>query len=696
MPQPVTSQPALVAHPSIVQQAQSYLFSPLGLILICGTILMAVSIGGGKPKGKLANAYWGGATEKSNAQKKGKAQLKSPKVGSTTLYINTPASTRRKHRNWVIEEIEASLRKRGIEENEIAQKLRDAQQSLPPKVSPLASDRTIFFPDVQAGAAVFGAAGTGKSFGVLNPFLRSAIDQGLSVILWDFKYREQAQEIAGYAKERGYNVQIFAPSFPESSTLNLLDFIADSGDSAGAKQIAETFIKNSSSGDRKGGNDFFENAGSALVQGVFLAAKWIGELEDRPDLADLMMSASILNLPNLSARLKFATKRLNVWNAQVFAQLISSSGGKETNVTESGIIATAQKVFQQFVQRDFVPALCGTSDFKPDIEGKTLVIVGLNQDYRDALTPILATVLDTLISRNIAHARKRKTPLVASLDELPSIYLPKIANWLAEARSAGFVGLLGLQNQSQLKEAYGEDRARTILANCGTKFFLNPQDDTSAKQYSDYLGEKDVKYWTKSTSSSGGQNGRSTSKTEQIAKAPLMEAAEFLKLPQGKAVCISPGYKNSKEAYVPILRSIKVQQEDIDSGKRSVTTWQKMLSKMATAPISDLENSAMLEERRAIAERLLPEPPSDANSVPLSYLIKIAVRYLGYETPLPDSYIDDNVSIYERWMTVPEGGEIDLSKIERDLELLMILLGSHGITLTYSDDILSTKEKVYA
>jgi hypothetical protein len=74
-------------------------------------------------------------------------------------------------------------------------------------------------------------------------------------------------------------------------------------------------------------------------------------------------------------RLKFATKRLNVWNAQAFAQLVSSGGGKETNVTESGIIATAQKVFQQLVKRDFVPALCGTSNFKPDVEGKTLVVI---------------------------------------------------------------------------------------------------------------------------------------------------------------------------------------------------------------------------------------------------------------------------------------------------------------------------------
>jgi type IV secretory pathway TraG/TraD family ATPase VirD4 len=693
MPQATAHIPA---SPSVIQQAQSYLFSPLGLILICTSLLLIVSIGGGKSTGKLARAYWGGRLEKSNANKRGKVQLKSPTVGSTTLYINTPKQVRHQHRQWVIAEIDRSLSSRGFDEVAIAQKIQDSQANLPLTVNPLSRSQTIFFPDVQQGTAVFGAAGTGKSFGVLNPFIRSAIDQAFSVILWDFKYPEQTKEIAGYAKEHGYDIQVFAPSFPESTTLNLLDFIRDAGDGVAAGQIAETIVKNISGGEKKGGNDFFENAGSTLVQGVFLAAKWIGELENRPELADLMTAASILNLPHLSARLKFATKRLNIWNAQVFAQLIGASGCPETNVTEAGIIANAQKVFQQLVKRDFVPALCGTSNFKPDIDGKTLVVIGLNQDYRLILAPILATVLDTLISRNITHSRPRHTPLVASLDELPSIYLPKIANWLAEARSAGFVGILGLQNQSQLKEAYGEDRARTILANCATKFFLNPQDEVSAKQYSDYLGEKDVKYWTRSISSSGGQGGRSVSKSEQISKVPLMEPAEFNKLPQGRAVTISPGYKNRKEAYVPVLRNIKIQAADLDSSKRSIQVWNKMLTKMSTTPLSDREISHMLEERRTIVERLLPEaPPADSGTVPLDSLIDIAVKFLGYESPTPGSFINNPVPIYPRWMT--EDGYINNQKIRQEADLLIILIQSHGISLNHiTTKVVANQSETYA
>ena len=109
--------------------------------------------------------------------------------------------------------------------------------------------------------------------------------------------------------------------------------------------------------------------------------------------------------------------------------------------------------------------------------------------------------------------------------------LTKIADWLAQARSAGFCGVISLQNKSQLQEMYGDKRTQTIMANCATKFFMNPQDPASAKFYSEYLGEKEIRYYTKSTTTQKG--GGSRSRTEHITKVPLMEAAEFSKMPPG-------------------------------------------------------------------------------------------------------------------------------------------------------------------
>jgi type IV secretory pathway TraG/TraD family ATPase VirD4 len=86
----------------------------------------------------------------------------------------------------------------------------------------------------------------GKSKSILNPLIRSALDQRITTTVFDFKYPEQTKEIAGYAAQRGYKVQIIAPSYVESGILNILDFIKDSGDSLGSGQISEVLTENTS------------------------------------------------------------------------------------------------------------------------------------------------------------------------------------------------------------------------------------------------------------------------------------------------------------------------------------------------------------------------------------------------------------------------------------------------------------------
>ncbi|PSB47148.1 type IV secretory system conjugative DNA transfer family protein, partial [Chamaesiphon polymorphus] len=571
------SQSSQIAHhqtssqPSPQISVQNWLSSPLGLILLACSVYGVAMLLDSKPQHqKLGTAYWGGRKEKKAARKRGEKQLNNPgsKIANTCLYINKPKWVRIKQREELIAKISKSLKQHGLSEEQIELKIAEQQANLPPLPQWYELfDRTVYFPDAQRSIIGYGAADTGKSYGFMNPLLRSVLDRDFTLTMFDFKYPEQTKEIAGYARELGYKIQIFAPGFIESCVCNLLDYISDSGDGVKAGQLAQTMIKNLAMGERDSGNEFFTDAGINLVKAVFLAAKWVAEQLNRPEFGDLLTAATIISLPNLSARMNFATKRLNIWNAKAFSQFIGVGGGNlETNVTEGGIIANASKIFQRFVEREFVPSICGTSDLQPDLDGKTLTIIGLNQDYRDIVSPILATVIDALVSRNVNHAREREAPFVFSGDEVPTIYLPRLKNWLAEARSAGFIALLFLQNYAQLVESYGENGARTIAGNCGTKIFLNPQDSSSAKEYSEYLGKKDIVYWTKSTTSAGSKDGKATTtRTQHVQEVPLMAPDEFLKLPQGRGVVISPGQENKdkQEVSIPILQNMSIAPADI-------------------------------------------------------------------------------------------------------------------------------------
>jgi type IV secretory pathway TraG/TraD family ATPase VirD4 len=626
------------------------------LPLLAGSVglLIIASLLSKKDNTKQGKSYWGGSAQFKAAERVAKAQIPAfnrkqgyEKANTCCLYIGTPAKIYEAHQRDFYDRLKPELDR--IEREFGQEKAQKLQAKYLPRKSARGNE-TLYLPYMNQSCLVLGASGLGKSMGVLNPLIRSTLDQDITVTVFDFKYPEQTQEIAGYAAQRGYKIQIVAPSFVESDIFNLLDFIKDSGHTIGAKQISEVLVENTSTKKDSGGsNEFFESGGASVLQGGMLISKWLEEdphaisvarriwdvdvNEPNPAVADIMTCAAMLNLSQFGERMKFAAKRLNPWIMQALSQFLSAGGEKgKTNVTEGGILANAQKTLNQLVQREFIPSTCGKSTVKIDLNGantKTLTIVGLNQDYRHVITPFLATVLDLLISHNVAHSKHRTVPFFVSLDELPTLKLRKLADWVAQARSAGFCGALGVQNRSQVAESYGEDRTKTIFSNCATKVFINPQDPDSADFYSKYLGDKEIRYYTNSYTTQKG--GGSRSRTEQVTKVPLMEAAEFLRMPPGRAVMISPGYsdKRSKETYIPVLKDIKIPEQDLQESAKSKEVWKTMMASFKDRTIDEAAIARMFELRNQLVEELFPLPPSAKLAVPLSLLIN-HLKFKGY------------------------------------------------------------------
>jgi type IV secretory pathway TraG/TraD family ATPase VirD4 len=700
--------------------------------LLCGCVgllVFAKLLGSGRKGGEQGRAYWGGQRELKQAARVARQQIAdfNPKFKSSAtcaLYIGTPDRIYDRqrqdfytsNRDALESQIQTLTASAHPAERQRAQDLIDRYRPASPKLFGKKT-KSLYFPNLNRGAAVFGSAGTGKSFSILNPLLRSAMDQKIHCLLWDFKYPEQTQEVVGYAALRGYKVQIFAPSFLETQIFNIVDAVKDSGDALGAAQLAKVMVKNSSldGGNKGGGNEFFETAGATVVQSALMLAKWLAEdplaskvaqriwQGERPPLADLMSAAAIVNLPNLSSRISYAQHRINPWNVQEFAQLVSTGGGTEggkTNVTEAGVIANAQKTLNQVVKRDFIPAICGESTIDIDLVGDrpTLTVIGLNQDYRDVLTPLLATAIDLIVSHNVAHARQRKSPLFVSLDELPTIHLPKIANWLAEARSAGFCGAIGLQNPSQLQNTYGEKTATTILANCATKFILNPQDVQSAESYSKLLGDREHRY--KTISHTYQKGGRSRSINEHVTKVPLMEAQEFNKMDVGRAVTISPDYRNGKrkqpkgstpvsnaknESYIPIKIDISLPERDIAAAKESKEIWQKMRHLAQAQHQIEAKDELTLareyDRRRALVEALFPPPPPKKLKAPLNAIIQHLLK-AGYVDG-DNRGFDSSISVYVplQWQdpnSTEDNVRIAIPKDEAGLQSACVLVQANG------------------
>ncbi|MBO3458437.1 type IV secretion system DNA-binding domain-containing protein [Aetokthonos hydrillicola Thurmond2011] len=546
----------------------SSLFSPNGIALAgCLLGIVALSMFSGGKKGKLATSYFGGGKETAKAKKKALKQILFPKCDSATLYIG-----RHKFKNKITKREEGS------------------------------GGTPLYIPDVQRGTAVVGAPGSGKSFSAINPMIYSAIDQGFPIVLYDFKYPTQAK-VASYAKKMGYEVHVFAPGFPESEVCNPLDFLRDATDAETARQLATVINKNFKMMASSNDDAFFGPAGDQLTEAILMLTK-------ETQYPDIMTAAAILSSERMVERLMAAN--LNPWIRISFGQLFSSAGSEKT---VAGIAGTASLMFTRFMKKNTLGCFVGKTTLPLEIKGKQMIIFGLDRERRDAVGPLLCSILHMTVARAIA--KKRKDPLIVVLDEVPSLYLPDLFKWLNESRSEGFCGILGWQNMGQLEKYYGKEVAKTILGACGTKFIFNPGEEESARLFSSYLGDEEIKYKQKSKSTGGGKTSTSVSDQEKTRK--LFEPAQFLKLPPGKCIFINPAYSNKDEASVPLLKAIKVPKALINIEKENDTRWENLILRLTKKSTQRRPTQEDLDKRIAEVYKLFPIPqePVQAGAAPL-------------------------------------------------------------------------------
>ncbi|MBD2212182.1 type IV secretory system conjugative DNA transfer family protein [Nostoc linckia FACHB-104] len=568
----------------VPQNFYNAFFSPMGLALLVGVgaLMLAKAMEGRGASNKLARARWAGAREKTAARKLACKQITERRHNRVALYIGTPVGT-----------------KSQVVDNK--------------RITNIPEDKSrLYLPDVQRGILVCGGAGSGKTFSMINPLVRSAIDQGLPIILYDFKYahqesatsaaKGQAPKLAGYAAMHGYEVSILAPGFPESCVANPLDFLRSETDAEMARQLAIVLNRNfklSSGGDVSDGG-FFVNAGDQLAQAIFMLARGT-------DFPDIMMCHAILSLPKLIDRIQQAS--LNPWVKVAFDQFLSVAGSPET---AASIVGTTSGLFTRFMTPSTLSGFCGQTNIPLDLKGRKMVVFGMDKEKRDVISPLLVSILHLLCSRNLAG--KRKEPLLLALDELPTLYLPALVDWLNQNREDGLICLLGLQNLSQLEKSYSRETTNAIFGGCATKAFFNPQDDVAAERFSNFLGDEQIKHRERSRSS-GGKGGASTSISEQNSTRNLFEVNQFNTLPEGRAVIVSPGFRSGQNVSIPLLEQIRIPPSDMNLEAKSIEKWYELQQKFISQSTLLIPSAQELERRNLAAERLLPlvEKQAEAN-----------------------------------------------------------------------------------
>jgi type IV secretory pathway TraG/TraD family ATPase VirD4 len=343
-----------------------------------------------------------------------------------------------------------------------------------------------------------------------------------------------------------------------------------------ARQIAIVLNRNFKSGGQSVEDPFFTNSGDQLIQAILLLAK-------NTPYPDIITCAKALAADSLPARVQNA--ELPTWVESSFGQLISMADSEKT---VASVISTASILFSRFMSPTTLSVFCGKTTIPLDMEGKQLLILGMDRERRDVVAPLLATVLHMLVTRNVA-AKKRQDPLCLALDELPTLYLPNLVQWLNENREDGLATVLGFQNMTQLEKAYGREIARAILGGCATKAIFNPGEPESAKFFSDYFGDEHLQYKSKSKSTGGGKTNITISQQERTRR--LCGPEEFLKLPSGCCILVNPAYASKRETSIPLRLRVRIPKNDMKRMETSQAAWlrvkKKLIKQSTQQPITD-------------------------------------------------------------------------------------------------------------
>lgn len=311
------------------------------------------------------------------------------------------------------------------------------------------------------GILVIGTPGSGKSFGVINPAIRQLMGKDFTLCLYDFKFPDLGQ-IAYYhyclARQQGRmeNYRFYVINLNDVSRSNRINPLNPEyvQTLAEAQEISEALVEALKKGDKSIGSDqfFTQSAINFLACAVYFLAKYEnGKYSSMPHLMAFLNKSYeeiftiMLTNPELPSLL---SPFMSAFNKRAFDQLEGQVGTLKIFISR---LATKES-FWVFSGDDF--------NLKISDPGHPAILVLAN----DPATQNINSALYALIVNRLIRLINSRGNLPAAIiaDEVPTLFIHRLENLIATARSNKVAVILGLQELPQFRQQYGRETAETI------------------------------------------------------------------------------------------------------------------------------------------------------------------------------------------------------------------------------------------
>lgn len=370
---------------------------------------------------------------------------------------------------------------------------------------------------------VLGTPGSGKSYAIVNNYIKQQIEKGFAMYIYDYKFPDLSEIAYNHLLHHldAYKVK------PQFYVINF----DDPRKSHRCNPINPAFMTDIS--------DAYESAYTIMLN---LNRSWIQKQRDFFVESPIILLAAIIWFLKIYEKGKYCTfphaiEFLNRPYAQIFPILTSYDelanylspfmdaweGGAQDQL--QGQIASAKIPLSRMISPALYWVMTG-DDFSLDInnpkEPKVLV-VGNNPDRQNIYSAALG-LYNSRIVKLINKKKQLKSSVI--IDELPTIYFRGLDNLIATARSNKVAVCLGFQDFSQLTRDYGDKESKVIQNTVGNVFSGQVVGET-AKTLSERFG----KVLQQRQSMTINRNDKSTSISTQMDS--LIPASKISNLTQG-------------------------------------------------------------------------------------------------------------------------------------------------------------------
>ncbi len=333
---------------------------------------------------------------------------------------------------------------------------------------------------------VLGTPGSGKSYAVINSFIKQMIEKGYSGYIYDFKspdlsmiaYNHLLSHKEGYGKVKPKFYMINFDDPERSHRCNPIhpDFMSDIAD---AYESAYTIMLNLNKSWVSKQGDFFVESPIVLFAAIiwYLRIYKGGKYCTFPHAIELLnrryedLFPILTSYPELE---NYLSPFMDAWQGGAAEQLM-------------GQIASAKIPLSRMISPQLYWVMTG-DDFTLDINNPNepkILCVGNNPDRQNIYGAALG-----LYNSRIVKIINKKGMLKSGvlIDELPTIYFKGLDQLIVTARSNKVAVCLGFQDFSQLKRDYGDKEAAVVMNTVGNIFSGQVVGET-AKTLSERFGK---------------------------------------------------------------------------------------------------------------------------------------------------------------------------------------------------------------